>query len=96
MIALAIVDDADLQNYRLSCHFANDAADGDNGSFWRKRFLAHYDATSAGYQVCNGEYKRMYVHRQLRLGFHDRTGKSKSGDERRSLEVLRDLIAGMK
>lgn len=94
MIALEIEDDTDLQNYRLSCHFANDAADGDNGSFWRRRFLAHYDQPSP-LRLSNKEYKKTYIKRQHRLNLVDAKGKTKSCHEKNCLEALRDLIAGM-
>jgi len=93
MIAHQIVDDGDLQNYRLGCRFANDATDGDGGTFWRKRFIAHYDSPLT--PLSNLQYKKKYIQRQCRLGLHGTSGDNKSGFERKSLEVIRELMVGM-
>lgn len=94
MIALELGDDQDLQNYRMCCHFANDAADGDGASFWRTRFHRTFDPPLSSLKLSNLDYKKRYIRRQQRLRIPVRSRRGRSEGERRRLEALKELIVG--
>lgn len=99
MIALNIGNDKDLANFRLICRQTKHAIDGNNGSFWRKRFHQGYDAkapiVSNSRTLVNNNYRIMYQRRRhyLKHGCtFDRAGITST--ELRCLDILRDLIIG--
>ncbi|KAK5007161.1 hypothetical protein LTR28_005618 [Elasticomyces elasticus] len=96
-IALLLDSDRDLCTFRRICHETKNVVDGDKLSFWRRRFLTRYDKPrlsnkeSKNALTANTRYKVAYQRRQkwLRNGAYFVLGTK--GDERRCLEVLREL-----
>lgn len=100
MIGLELENDTDLGTYRLICISTKNAIDGDNYSFWRKRFLTKFDAPSASGSskrcIANESIIEMYQLRRklLRRGATFEHGGSTQA-ENNCLLVVRDLVVGM-
>lgn len=76
----------------LICQETYNAVNGDNLSFWRKRFLHHFDMLD--YSVSNARLKRMYQERRdtLRKGTVFKHGNRRK--ESQCVEVLKNLLLG--
>ncbi|GAB7350915.1 hypothetical protein MBLNU459_g1427t1 [Dothideomycetes sp. NU459] len=97
MIGAELENDTDIAKYRLICVSTKDAIDGDDDSFWRKRFLQHFDlpmaTVSTKRHLDSGTLKQMYQQRRqaLRQGANFRLG-SDPKNKSKCLKVMRDLI----
>lgn len=100
MIGRELENDTDIGNYRLTCNSTKDAIDGDEYSFWRKRFLDYFDALSmadsCARRRANKSLKDIYMQRRrlLQQGADFESG-STTRDAMGCLAVMRDLIIGM-
>lgn len=91
MIAVDIEDDADLLNFRLTCSHFNSAADDDQVTFWRSRFLTRYDPPA---KPSKFTFKKRYIQRLNGLKLHlGPQKKAKLSLGPASVAVIRDLIA---
>lgn len=86
--------DSDLCNFRLICRSTHDSVDGDNCSFWRRRFLDVFEQSISLQTSGNLAFKKAYQKRRsvLKNGAQFRTGETRR--ERECLEVIRDLVVG--
>ena len=91
-IAHHIEADQDLCAFRVVCKATRDAIDGDNLSFWRRRFLGTFEKAT-GYKS-NKAYKEAYQKRKKAMKFGADFKRGSSRREKACLEVLRDLILG--
>lgn len=91
-IATFIEYDKDLCSFRGICQSTHDAVDADNCSFWRRRFLIHFDKLTM--EASNQEYRRAYQKRRhiLKNGAAFRGGKTER--ERMCIQELMEMILG--
>ena len=91
-ITFYIEADQDICAFREVCKITRDAVDGDNFSFWRRRFLSVFEQPF-GYED-NKSYRDGYQKRRqmLKLGAEFKRGHTRP--EKDCLEILKDLILG--
>lgn len=93
-IAQYLMQDQDIANFRLICRATHDAIDGDNESFWRKKFRDNY-AYKDG--ETNQQLKMKYQKRAKHLNrgiSMDWKYKGHKNYEIKVLDILIDLIVG--
>lgn len=85
--------DKDLCSFRGICRSTNDAIDADNCSFWRRRFLAHFDLPIN--TLSNQEYRTAYQRRRhiLKNGAAFDAGMTER--EHMCIKELMEMILGV-
>ncbi|KAK3716377.1 hypothetical protein LTR37_006527 [Vermiconidia calcicola] len=96
-IASLIEYDTDLCSFRLICHATNDAVEADSCSFWRRRFLGHFERPVGEPSLWKGaegnlRFKKEYAKRRGCLKNGARFGSGETRRERECLEVVRALV----
>lgn len=95
-IASFIESDIDLCNFRLVISSMNNAVDDDNLSFWRRRFLAHFDkftATGDRYEV-NLSHKVKYQERKHYLKYGALFQNGETDKEMQCLVMVVEMMLG--
>lgn len=92
-IASFLEYDTDICNFRRICRPTLDAVDADNYTFWRRRFVSHFE-DCCWPRTQNVKYRVSYQARKrlLKNGAVFTTGETRK--ERKCLELIRDLAIG--